>query len=214
MSNAEEILREPWAHLARQRRAGTFGIWVFLASEALFFGALLLTYTVYRVENPLPFAEAGRETNIYFGSANTAILLTSSLTMAIASQVSEREWRARRLVWICLAATAALGVAFLVVKGFEYREDLHEHLFPGPDFRPEEPAARIFFAMYWILTGVHAIHLTIGLALVGRLAWLIARRDFPYRGHPRVEVTALYWHLIDIVWIFLFPLIYLPGRAI
>jgi cytochrome c oxidase subunit 3 len=212
-SRTEDWLKEPWSEARREREAAKFGIWVFLASEVLFFGALILTYTAYRIEDPLAFAIAGRETNIWFGTVNTAVLLTSSLTMAIASQAANLEIAPRRLIGWCLAATAMLGVAFVIIKGFEYKEDIEKHLFPGPLFPLSSPASQIFFALYWILTSVHAAHLTIGIGLVSRLsASILSKRMQPHR-HPQIEVTALYWHLVDIVWIFLYPLLYLPGRS-
>src|SRR5947209_14588160 len=116
---------------SRQHSAGKFGIWVFLASELLFFGALMLTYTVCRIEHMDAFAAAGRETNVWYGTINTAILLTSSLTMAVASQAAGSGEAPRRLIVWCLLATAVLGLAFLVVKGFEYKEDIEKHLVPG-----------------------------------------------------------------------------------
>ena len=212
MSDAA-LLKKPWQSMARQRDAGTFGIWVFLASEMLFFGALILIYTVYRVSDPAAFTAAARETDIWYGTINTAILLTSSLTMAVAVQASTAALGFRRLIVACLSLTVALGVAFLVVKGFEYKEDIEHHLVPGLHFALAQPAAQIFFALYWVLTGVHAIHLTIGLGLVSRLALLIWRRKLVFDDNPEIEVTGLYWHLVDIIWIFLYPLIYLPGRA-
>lgn len=213
MSDTPGLLREPWESLERQRDAGQFGIWIFLASEVLFFGALLLTYTVYRIGNVHAFAAAGRETNIWLGTINTAILLTSSLTMAVASQASAANAGFRRLTVGCLAATAALGLAFLVVKGFEYAEDIEKHLVPGVHFALKESAAQLFFGLYWLVTGVHAIHLSIGIVMVLRLAFLGWRRRLELDENPEIEVTGLYWHLVDIVWIFLYPLIYLPGRA-
>lgn len=213
MSEAGVLLREPWRQFDRQREAGKFGIWLFLASEVLFFGALLLTYAVYRVGNPHAFAAAGRETNIWYGTINTAILLTSSLTMAVASQAASAEAGFRRLIVGCLAATAALGLAFLVVKGFEYKEDIDKHLVPGVQFALKEPAAQLFFALYWLVTGIHAVHLSVGIGLVTRLAALGARYRIELDRNPELEVTGLYWHLVDVVWIFLYPLIYLPGRA-
>lgn len=207
------LLKEPWVYFDRQKEAGLFGIWVFLASEILFFGALILTYSVYRVANPEAFAAAARETNVVFGTINTAILLTSSLTMAVASQASAASAGFRRLIVACLLATAALGVAFLVVKGFEYREDIEKHLVPGAHFALREPATQIFFGLYWLITGIHAVHLTIGIVMVTRLAAIGWRRTTTLDDNPEVEVTGLYWHLVDIVWIFLYPLIYLPGRA-
>jgi cytochrome c oxidase subunit 3 len=213
MSETSVLLKEPWESFERQKEAGKFGIWLFLSSEVLFFGALLLTYAVYRVGNVHAFAAAGRETNIWYGSLNTAILLTSSLTMAVASQAAAAKSGFRRLIIGCLVATAALGVAFLVVKGFEYREDIEKHLVPGGHFALKQPAAQLFFGLYWLVTGIHAVHLTIGIGMVARLAVLGWRRRRELDENPELEVTGLYWHLVDIVWIFLYPLIYLPGRA-
>ncbi|WP_414474504.1 cytochrome c oxidase subunit 3 family protein [Microvirga sp. M2] len=211
MTQSPAVLKEPWQDLGRQREGAAFGIWVFLASELLFFGGMILLYTVYRVENPQAFAEAARETDIWYGTINTAVLLTSSLTMAVAAQGAEQDWR-RLAVW-CLAATALLGLTFGILKGFEYAEDIRKSLVPGPGFPLQEPAAQLFFALYWAMTGLHAIHLTIGICLVGRLCLLGALGRIVLRGNPQVEVTALYWHLIDVIWIILYPLIYLPGRA-
>jgi len=213
MSSTAELLKEPWEDFRRQRRAGKFGIWIFLASEVLFFGALLLAYTVCRIDHPDGFAAAGRETNIWYGSINTAVLLTSSLTMAVASQAAEASDKLHRLVLACLAATAALGCVFLVIKAFEYHEDIEKHLVPGLHFAIHEAGAQLFFGLYWLITGVHAIHLTIGIVLVSRIAALGYLGKFPLHKNPEIEVTALYWHLVDIVWIFLYPLIYLPGRT-
>ncbi len=214
MSHAEAWLKEPWLEPQRERDAAKFAIWVFLASEMLFFGGLLLTYTICRIEHPQAFALAGRETNVWFGTINTAVLLTSSLTMAIASQAASLDEAPRRLIGMCLAATALLGLAFLVIKGFEYKEDIDKHLIPGASFPLPAPASQIFFALYWILTVVHAVHLSIGIALVSRLsATILLGRLVPHK-QPQIEVTALYWHLVDIIWIILYPLIYLPGRSL
>ena len=139
------LLREPWRDFRRQREAGKFGIWVFLASETLFFGALLLTYTVCRIEHPDAFAAAGRETNVWYGTINTAVLLTSSLTMAAAAQAAEESARLRRLILVCLMLTAALGLAFIVIKGFEYKEDIDKHLVPGAGFALPQPGAQLFY---------------------------------------------------------------------
>lgn len=219
-ANVEARLREPWSELetgpetefARQRDAATFGIWIFLASEVLFFAALFLTYTAYRIANPEAFAAAGRETNIVYGTLNTAILLTSSLTMAVASQAAERGLF-RRLTLGCLAATAALGFAFVLVKGFEYREDIEKHLVPGAHFALEQAPAQIFFAFYWLVTVIHAIHLSVGIGLVTRLLAKGWRDPDFLPVNPQVEVTGLYWHLVDLVWVFLYPMLYLPGRS-
>lgn len=206
------LLREPWKSFERQREAGMLGIWAFLASEVLFFGALMLTYAAGRFGHVAGFAAAARETNIWFGTVNTAVLLTSSFTMAMASQAAEGS-RHRALVWRCLFMTAALGIAFLVIKGFEYREDIDKHLVPGPHFVLAQDGAAMFFALYWLVTGVHAVHLTIGIVMVLRLAILGRAKRIELTDNPEVEVTALYWHLVDIIWIFLYPVLYLPGRA-
>jgi cytochrome c oxidase subunit 3 len=213
MTDTTGLLREPWQYLERQRGADKFGIWVFVASEVLFFGALMLTYTVCRIDHSDAFAAAGRETNIWYGTINTAILLTSSLTMAMASQAAAGGIQFRRLIISCLLATAAFGLAFLVVKGFEYREDIEKHLVPGAQFALPETGAQLFFGLYWLITGVHAIHLTIGIVLVSRLALLGFSGELQLDETPEIEVTGLYWHLVDVIWIFLYPLIYLPGRA-
>jgi cytochrome c oxidase subunit III len=201
-------LNQPWHSPERQRVATQFGVWAFLATETLFFGALFLTYAHARLTANAGFVAGARETDIWFGSANTIVLITSSLTMAIA----ERAVR-EKLVGLARAMTAAtllLGATFLVVKGFEYHQDLGEHLLPGPAFKLGERGASAFWAFYWVATVVHATHLTIGLGIVGRLL-LIRFRQLPEKWIA-AEGTALYWHLVDVVWVFLYPLLYLAGR--
>ncbi|MDO9708773.1 cytochrome c oxidase subunit 3 [Paracraurococcus lichenis] len=206
----EAALHKPYRSLRRQREASEFGLWVFLGSEVMFFACALAGYAVYRVLWTEPFAAAARETNIVFGTANTAILLTSSLTMAVAAEGSRAGLR--RLTLLCLGATIAFGLAFLVVKGFEYREDIEKHLVPGPGFRLAAPAAQVFFAFYWLLTGVHALHMTIGIGIVSTLLVQAWRGSRPLPS-PAFETAGLYWHFVDIVWIFLYPLLYLAGRS-
>lgn len=203
-------LHKPWRSLRREREAASFGLWVFLGSEVMFFACALTGYAVYRALWPEAFAAAGRETNILYGTVNTALLLTSSLTMAAAAEGARAELR--RLTLGCLCATLAFGLAFLVVKGLEYAEDIEKHLVPGPDFRLEEPQAQVFFAFYWLLTAVHALHMTIGLGLVSTLTAQAWRGSRPLRS-PAFEGAGLYWHFVDLVWILLYPLLYLLGRA-
>ena len=202
-------LREPWGTLPEQKQAATFGIWIFLGSELLFFGAFFLAFGFLRVLHPDMFELASRHTDVVFGTINTAILLTSSLTMVLAARAADID--VRPAVLVCLSLTAALGVAFLVVKGFEYRKDIEDGLVPGPHFTLPA-AAQLFFSLYWIVTVVHAVHLTIGIVAVTRLTVDVARERLPLRS-PQYEVTALYWHLVDIVWIVLYPLLYLGGRS-
>jgi cytochrome c oxidase subunit 3 len=206
----EAALHKPWRSLRREREGASFGTWVFIGSEAMFFGAVLLAYAAYRSLYPQEFAAAGRETDVVYGTVNTALLLTSSLTMAVASEGARAGLR--RLTLTCLAATAALGLAFLVVKGFEYREDIHKHLVPGAGFRLGEPQAQIFFAFYWLLTGVHALHLSTGIGITGTLlvqAWR-GSRTLP---SPAFEAAGLYWHFVDLVWAFLYGVLYLGIAA-
>lgn len=213
-------LREPWDELrlpepdafARQRAGATFGMWVFLASEVLFFGALFLLYTALRLEHAADVATAARETNIVYGTLNTVTLLTSGMTAAVAAQASEREDR-RRLTLLCLAATVGLGLAFLAVKGLEYREDIARLLVPGAGFALGPPAAQLFFGFYWLSTAIHAIHLLIGLGLLVRLIWKERRAPGFLFASPQVEAATLYWGFVDMVWIVLYPMLYLPGRS-
>ena len=171
---APDPLREPWSELARQREAATFGMWLFLMSEMLFFGALFMAFSFSRAFSPAAFMEGARHTEIAYGAANTVVLVTSSLTVTLA--VRAADIGRARLAAIFLAGTATLGLLFLVIKGFEYRDDLRHHLFPGAGFALGQNAAQVFWAFYWAMTGIHAIHLAIGIALVLRLFWLARRR--------------------------------------
>ncbi|HEY3657950.1 MAG TPA: cytochrome c oxidase subunit 3 [Steroidobacteraceae bacterium] len=210
MSETSEALREPWPDLARQREGVSFGVWAFLASEALFFGGLFLGYTVYRNLYPAAFVTAAKETDIFYGTLNTAILLTSSLTMAVAERGAQERFR-RMSLW-CLALTALLGCAFLISKGFEYDDDISKGLAPGPGFPLHPAETQIFWAFYWVMTGVHAIHLTIGIGVVTAAMVLLWRRSIQPES-PAFEGIALYWHLVDIIWVILLPLLYLVGRT-
>ena len=203
------LLREPWPNLERQRYAASFGIWTFLATELLFFGGLFLSYAVYRSLHPEAFRVASHETAIAYGTTNTLILLTSSLIMTIAERAAVEGLR--RLTITCLLVTAALGTAFLVVKGFEYAEDISKGLLPGPDFPLHPASTQLFWGLYWIMTGVHAIHLTVGIGVVLLLTALISRATIPLQTSAS-EVISLYWHLVDVIWVTLYALLYLPGR--
>ena len=208
MSQPEAILNEPWRTAERQHVAMQIGVWAFLATEALFFGGLFLFYAVSRYFTAVGFDIGAREADFWFGTANTIVLLTSSLTMAIGERAIKAGFV--RLARGAVMATLALGATFLVVKGFEYRSDIEKDLIPGPDCPYAVRGAAQFWAFYWTATVVHAIHLTVGLGIVSRLLF-VPRAELPKRWTTAVG-TALYWHLVDIVWVILYPLIYLVGR--
>jgi cytochrome c oxidase subunit III len=203
-----------FATLAQEREVATLGIWLFLATEVLFFGGMLTSYLTYRMLYSDGFAAAGQHTKIVIGSVNTAVLLTSSLFMALAVRAAKLGRQHRIILWLVL--TAALGLLFEGLKGLEYYKEYEEHLVPGLNFLFPEPhakAAELFFLLYFVLTAIHALHLLIGLGVISVMIALTARGRFNSAYHTPIEVTGLYWHFVDIVWIFLYPLIYLVGRA-
>jgi len=197
----------------QQRQSASFGMWLFLATEFLFFGTLFMAYTLYRTLYPAAFRAASRTLDVKLGTINTAVLICSSLTMALA--VREAQKGKRKSVAAFLFGTIVLGSAFLGIKAIEYKNKFVEHHVPGPTFHFEgtDPVhAQMFFNLYFMMTGLHALHMIIGMGL---LCWLIAlslRGKFTAENHDFVEGFGLYWHFVDIVWIFLFPLLYLVGR--
>jgi cytochrome c oxidase subunit 3 len=213
MNEAASLVAEQFDDLEQQHEADKLGMWVFLATEVLFFGGLFLTYTVYRYLYPSVFAAASRHTEVILGGANTAILLFSSTLMALAVRAAQLT-RRKPLIWLLLG-TAFLGIVFMVVKGVEYHKDFVDHLVPGTAFQWHEAnpqAAEIFFWLYFAMTGLHAIHVTIGIVLMLLLALLAWRGKFQNGNYMPVEIAGLYWHFVDIVWVFLFPLLYLAGH--
>jgi cytochrome c oxidase subunit 3 len=197
----------------QQRDAGTLGMWSFLITEVMFFGGLFLCYVVYRAAFPNAFAAASHHLDVVLGSVNTVALITSSLTMAIA--VHAAQLGHRRAQMASLALTMGLGGVFLGIKAYEYWHKFHEHLVPGPYFQwsgPDAGHAQLFFSLYFAMTGLHALHMVIGFGLLAWL-WLGARAGRFGSGYSTpVDLVGLYWHFVDIVWIFLFPLLYLIGR--
>jgi cytochrome c oxidase subunit III len=195
---------------AQQQEASTLGMWLFLATEVLFFGGMFMGYIVYRWTYPEAFALASGHMDVLLGGVNTAVLLTSSLTMALA--VRAAQVGSNRGSALLLVATALLGIVFLSIKGFEYYHKYAEHLIPGSGFQFDAAHARpaeIFYILYFLLTGVHAIHLLIGVGLTGVIAVMAWRGRFTPEYYSPVEVSGLYWHFVDVVWIFLYPLLYL-----
>ena len=199
--------------MEQQRDASSLGMWVFLVTEILFFGGLFLAYTVYRSEYARAFAEASRHLDITLGTFNTAVLIVSSLTMALA--VFSAATGRRRALLLFLIATMVLGGVFLGVKAVEYGHKFHDHLVPGPHFRFPGPYARqaeIFYSLYFAMTGLHAAHMIIGIGILTVLVLQARKGRYGPAYYTPVEVSGLYWHFVDIVWIFLFPLLYLIGR--
>jgi cytochrome c oxidase subunit III len=211
MSEERPMVAEQFEDSAQQYEAAQLGMWSFLATEILFFGGLFMAYITYRHAYPAAFAAGSRHTLLLFGTLNTAILLTSSLTMALAVQAAQRN-RARTSVRYLLL-TLGFALSFLVVKGFEYHADLLEHLLPGRFFlKTLPPQAELFFYLYWAMTGLHAVHVLVGVGVLSCIAWLTHRGHFSSAYHTPVELAGLYWHFVDLVWIFLYPLLYLIDR--
>jgi cytochrome c oxidase subunit 3 len=197
----------------QQKDAATLGMWVFLITEILFFGGLFMAYVVYRTGYPEAWIEASRALDVRLGAINTAVLICSSLTMALAVQAAQLGRKKALVGW--LAATILLGGAFLGVKSVEYYHKFAEHHVPGPSFLfhgAEARPAQLFFSLYFAMTGMHALHMVIGLGLLLNLARQSRAGRFTPGYYTPVEMVGLYWHFVDIVWIFLFPLLYLVGR--
>ncbi len=228
-------LQHHFANMEQQRAAGTIGMWVFLVTEIMFFGGMFLAYTLYRNKFPEAFASASNHLDITLGAVNTAVLIFSSFTMALAvycTQVGKRQMQILSLV-----LTIVLGLTFLGIKAVEYHDKYESNLIPGslipgrpfhpkihaPGTPPDEheivllPRASVnnvemFFWIYFAMTGMHALHMIIGVGLLTVLLIGSVRRRYSPEYYNPVEITGLYWHFVDIVWIFLFPLLYLLGR--
>jgi len=206
-------LRHHFSSMAAQTEAASLGMWAFLATEVLFFGGMFAAYLVYRSLFTSAFVGASNLLDIRLGTINTAVLILSSLTMAMAVWAASKG--RKNLIVLFLVLTIALGCVFLGIKVEEYRQKFEHHEVPGPHFVVPEGLPRqseIFFSLYFCMTGLHALHMIVG---VGLLTWLIlrARRgEFTVEYNSPVELTGLYWHFVDIIWIFLFPLLYLLGR--
>ena len=216
----------------QQREASFFGMWLFVAQEIMFFGGLFTVYLVYRMRNTLDFAIASSELDVGWGGLNTGVLIVSSFTMAMAVRAAQQGKRNPLVLF--LIATLLLGAVFVGVKYIEYSTKFEHHLFPGfEDFRFEPPAgvieaygltperlevmnqrARIFFSVYFAMTGLHALHMLIGMGLIVWLLFPAWKGRFNRDYHNPIECFGLYWHFVDLVWIFLFPLLYLLGRHV
>jgi cytochrome c oxidase subunit 3 len=207
-------LQHHFQTLDQQKEAATLGMWVFLVTEVMFFGGLFMAYMLYRIWYPLAWAEGSMDLDIVLGGTNTVVLITSSLTMALAVRSAQTGSKDGTVKWLLL--TMVLGLTFLVIKFFEYEHKYELGHIPGANFRyegPEAGAVQIFFSLYFAMTGLHALHMVVGFGLLSVIAWMAHKGRFSPEWYTPVEMSGLYWHFVDIVWIFLFPLLYLVDRA-
>jgi cytochrome c oxidase subunit 3 len=207
----------------QQKNAASLGMWLFLVTEIMFFGGMFCAYLVYRLAHFNAFAAASQQLSIKMGAFNTAVLLVSSLTVVLAVKAAEAG--KRMLLVTYLVITIALGLTFLVVKGFEYREKFEKHHVPGATFSFTDTfddngkqipvssnEAQLFFSLYFAMTGMHALHMIIGCGLFGVLTVFAWKGHYSPGYYTPIENAGLYWHLVDIIWIYLFPLLYLISR--
>jgi cytochrome c oxidase subunit III len=248
-------LRHHFDTMTQQKEAAVLGMWVFLLTEILFFGGLFVAYMIYRIWYFDAFAEASRSLDLFWGGLNTAVLIGSSLTMAMAVRGAQTNKRKATVNWLIL--TMILGAVFLGVKVIEYADKFEHHHVPGPNFvwasehapagaseggAPEHPSTalgageapaaassaehrqlslspeqlqnttQLYFSLYFTMTGLHALHMIIGIGLMSLITWMAWTGKFDEQYYTPVEMSGLYWHFVDIVWIFLFPLLYLVER--
>ncbi len=216
-AHAETLaLRTQFDTEEQQKDASTLGMWVFLITEIMFFGGMFLTYTVYRSAYSGVFGIASTTLNVYIGATNTVVLLCSSLTMVLAVRAAQIGWRKGIILFLIL--TLLLGLVFLGVKGYEWNEKFQEHHVPGLSFHLEgvppeaQGHAQLFFSLYFAMTGLHALHMVVGVGILSVLLYSAYKGKYSPEYMTPVDVAGLYWHFVDIIWIFLFPLLYLIDR--
>ena len=216
-------LQHHFYSMGQQLEASILGMWVFLVTEIMFFGGLFMAYIVYRWKFPLAWEESSNQLNVYLGGINTAVLICSSLTMVLAVRAAQVGSRIGQIVNLIL--TIIFGSAFLVIKYFEYASKFEHHLVPGAHFSYVQHhvvngvatemtlpyGSQLFFSLYFIMTGIHAAHMVVGIGIMLIILAMSWRGKFGPKYYGPVEVSGLYWHFVDIVWIFLFPLLYLLG---
>jgi cytochrome c oxidase subunit 3 len=211
----EPELRHHFDDSAQQLESSTLGMWVFLVTELMFFGGMFASYTVYRNLYPEAFASASHSMNLLIGAINTGVLIFSSFTMVLAVRSAQLGQKKALIAFLIL--TLILGCVFLSLKATEYHEKWVEHHIPGPGFQYADARyfhqAQILFFLYFAMTGMHAIHMIVGAGLLIALIVMAARNRFSAAWYTPVEIIGLYWHFVDIIWIFLFPLLYLIGHT-
>jgi cytochrome c oxidase subunit 3 len=212
-SNAAALfpLADHFAEPSQQTETGKLGMWLFLATEILLFGGLFVAYTIYHVMHPELFKAAHKFLDVRLGALNTIVLLFSSLTVVLAIHAAQQDKRGMVILNLCI--TIACALAFLVVKYFEYSHKFHAGLLPGYFFTnaevPSPDETHIFFGIYFLMTGLHGVHVLIGVIVLTWLTLRTFRGDFSSQYYMPIELGGLYWHLVDVIWIFLFPLLYL-----
>ncbi|MGH7271995.1 MAG: cytochrome c oxidase subunit 3 [Polyangiaceae bacterium] len=211
-----EQVADYFEDIHKQAHAARLGMWVFLASEILFFAGLFALYTTYRIEHPLGFAVGVLHNTIVLGSVNTAVLLVSSYTVGLA--VHELRAGRARAAAVLTGVTVFLGACFLAIKGTEYAIHFHDGIYPGGVGRffvdHTDPGTKMFFTLYFCMTGLHAVHVFAGMCVLTFLLIRVARGHITARAPHPLQIGAMYWHLVDVMWIFLWPLLYLiPGGA-
>jgi cytochrome c oxidase subunit III len=195
-------------HAHRDDIGSRMGMWLFLFTELLLFGGLFFLYSVYRFMHQADFHVAAKELNVIVGTFNTAILLTSSLTMALSITALQRNNKKLSVIFQML--TVLLAIAFLVNKYFEWMTKIHHGIYPGSEeYLSMEAGRRLFFALYYVMTGLHALHVVIGMVLISVMTRFTVKDIITHNNYVKLEAAGLYWHLVDIIWIFLFPLFYL-----
>jgi cytochrome c oxidase subunit III len=215
-------LRHHFADMEQQRQASSLGMWLFLATEIMFFGGMFCAYLIYRYWYFAEFAAGSKSLDITLGGVNTAVLICSSLTVVMAVRSAQLGKRQEQVVY--LALTLVLGLAFLGVKAVEWRSKFVEHHIPGASFHfeaevPQHPGqlvdqqhAQLFFSLYFAMTGMHALHMVVGVGIFTYLLYHAWKGTYTPAYHTPLENCGLYWHFVDIVWIYLFPLLYLIDR--
>ncbi len=196
------------AHAHRDDIGARMGMWLFLFTELILFGGMFILYSVYRYKYPDAFHLAAKELNTIVGTFNTAILLTSSLTMALSITAIQRKQKALSIFFQMLTIVLALG--FMVNKYFEWTAKFHHGIYPGSETLLAQPAGEIvFFGLYYVMTGLHGLHVLIGMVLIAVMMRFTSTGIITSDSYVKLESAGLYWHLVDIIWIFLFPLFYL-----
>ncbi|MCS6885959.1 MAG: cytochrome c oxidase subunit 3 family protein [Acidobacteriota bacterium] len=204
-----EYLQHHFAEAAQQEDASKIGMWLFLATEVLLFSGLFLAFAVMRQYHYEAFREGHHHLNKTLGVVNTLVLICSSLTMALGVRAAQTSRKQQLINY--LVATLLFAATFLVIKYFEYSHKIHEGLLPGRYFTGEmhEPAVPLFFGLYFLMTGLHGLHVVAGMIAIGWVLWRGIKGHFHSEYYTPVENVGLYWHLVDLIWIYLFPLLYL-----